>query len=104
MINLLCVHTKFMKNILEKKGNSVSVKVTDTALLYCNKAIEQVPDFPFSYWAKAAILSSLKDRNYLYYAKKAFDILQITTSIPGHNPWHDTVFIYIQNFLKDKSP
>lgn len=80
-----------MKNIFETKGAVTRLIQTDSALIYADKVIAHYPKFPFGYYAKAFILLTRDKKNSegLKCAKKALEILEITTTIDGHNANHD---------------
>ncbi|MDP4265068.1 MAG: hypothetical protein Q8941_21245 [Bacteroidota bacterium] len=92
--------SELMKKVLEKKGNQISVKITDSSLFYANKVIEQLPNFPFAYWAKAAILESRNDTTWRSFAKRAIEILEITTTINGHHLNHEQVLAVLREMVK----
>ena len=92
--------SKLMENVLEKKGSQILVKLTDSSLLFTNQVIAKFPNFPFAYWAKAAILGSRNDKNWLQIAKRAIEILEITTTINGHHINHEQVLATLRNMVK----
>lgn len=90
-----------MKKILRIEDNKVYVKVSDTVMVYVNEVIEKFPKFPFGYYAKAKILLSKNIKDGLPYVFKTIEILEITTSIQGHNPNHDEALAEFKNILKE---
>jgi hypothetical protein len=71
---------------------------SDSSLLNAELAIKLSPKFPFAYWVKAFILSNKKDPSWIKFSKKAIEILEITTTIDGHNPVHDRI---LESLKKD---
>jgi len=78
-----------MKNVLEEANNTVNIKLTDSTLINLDRVIEKFPSFPFGYSFKAKYLFTKNDRSGIIYLIKAILILEITTSIVGHNGQHD---------------
>jgi hypothetical protein len=85
--------------IIEKKG-TVQFQPTDSALLILDTVIKKYPKFPFSYWAKSMILMKRKDSTWSESARKAYDILEVTTSIEGHKPVHEYAFGIMKQALE----
>jgi hypothetical protein len=92
--------SRLMDNILQKSDNNIVVKSTDSSLYYSNIVINNFPFFPFGYYSKATILRSRFDNNWIVFAKKAMEILEITTSIYGHHFNHDQVIKTLRLLMK----
>lgn len=82
------------------KDNGFSLIVTDSALYYANLVIERFPKFPFGYASRAMLLSNSNFPESLKSAKKAIEILRVTTKIEGHNPNHDEILKRLLAFYK----
>jgi hypothetical protein len=91
---------RLMKNILEQKDGMISIKSGDSILTDINKVIEISPDFPFGYWAKAQYLIRDKKIEWVVFARKAVTILEVTTTIAGHDGYHDAVLKGLKELLK----
>jgi hypothetical protein len=85
--------SRLMKNVLERKGNEINLKMTDSSLFYINQVIKEFPNFPFGYWAKAKKELTGAIEN----ALKAVEIFEITTSIDGHKADHDQALADLKN-------
>lgn len=99
---LIAPHNKLydlMDSILEKKGNQIIVRQTDSTLMLINEVIKEYPKFPFGYFAKGMYLINNRGNEALLYLEKAIDILRITTRIDGHNSDHDLILNYIINSI-----
>jgi len=64
------------------------------------KVIETYPEFPFSYYGMAICKFNTGDTDWKNYAKRAIDILKITTSFAGHNLDHDARLEELEELLK----
>ena len=62
-------------------------------------AIQQFPDFPFTYYALAYCLAQQGDPAWRNYAEQAVAILVKTTSISGHQKSHDEALEYLRKVL-----
>lgn len=92
-----------MQNVWDynKDSKGFKLRMTDSALYYANIATNRFPNFPFGFFAVAAIKLSrnANDKEGLAAAKKAKHILEITTTIYGHNGQHDELLAQIQKAL-----
>ena len=52
------------------------------------------------YWAKTVLLRSKGEKNWIFFADKGIQILEITTTINGHNINHDQVLGFLKSILK----
>jgi hypothetical protein len=91
--------TSLMSQAIEQKDNGYFPKSDSTAEKALDLAISKYPRFPFSFYFKAAILSTKPKSDWLIYAKKALEILNITTTINGHNPQHDIALKNVKDWL-----
>jgi tetratricopeptide (TPR) repeat protein len=73
-----------------------------TALEKCRAAIEQFPDFPFSYYALAYCLAKEGNPAWHTYAQKAVAIFEKTTAISGHQKSHEQALDYLRQLLESK--
>ncbi|HYE60078.1 MAG TPA: hypothetical protein VEA18_02755 [Candidatus Kapabacteria bacterium] len=64
------------------------------------EAINENPDFPFSYFALANCKYNRKDSDWRAYAQKAINILRVTTQIGGHNKSQKDALSILENNLK----
>ncbi len=74
----------------------------EVALQRDRGAIQQFPDFPFTYYALAYCLERQNNPEWRSYAEKAAAIFEQTTTIGGHDPSHDQCLIFIRELLKSK--
>jgi hypothetical protein len=93
LINLMA------KIITRPEPNTYQICNDTGCIKYIDSAIAAEPYFPFSYWAKAAFLSSRSDERWVFYAEKAREILKHTTNIAGHNEIHDVVLVRLNEDL-----
>lgn len=91
--------SKLMTKVLIEKEGKIDINLSDTSLFYAKQVIGKYPHFPFAYYAIAKILSTRNNTDWIPYARKAIEILNITTSIPGHNLNHDQVFTILKGAL-----
>ena len=90
-----------MKNILFEIEGKVSVNCIKENLPLVDDIIEKYPNFPFGYFAKYEILNKLGDYERLKYAIKAIEILEVTTSIDGHDSSHDVVLNILRQAINN---
>jgi len=61
---------------------------------------EEHPRFPFSYYMLAACRRATGDAAWVAIARKALDILEYTTQVPGHNRHHSLAKERLSDWLK----
>jgi hypothetical protein len=71
----------------------------EAALEKSRNAIQQFPDFPFTYYALAYCLEKQGSPEWRPYAEKAVTIFEQTTTIGGHQKSHDECLAYLRGLL-----
>jgi hypothetical protein len=62
-------------------------------------AIQQFPEFPFTYYALAYCLQKQADPQWRVFATQAVAIFEKTTAINGHTEYHDQCLAYLRQLL-----
>jgi len=90
-----------MKHVVKYDNRSIEIMVNDTALQYSDIVIKKYPHFPYGYYCKAVILLNLNRdiKECVISAKKAVEILEITTKIEGHLKEQDKSLVIMQNLI-----
>lgn len=79
------------------KDDKAFVKCDYKSLDKFQTVVKQFPTFPFSYYALAVCLRQVgDDASWKYYAHKAIEILEKTTTIAGHKVSHDQALKELQ--------
>jgi hypothetical protein len=91
--------TNLLENVFRSNDSTTEVIISDSALIYADEVIDKYPNFPFSYWAKSVILRQRNDPAWIQFAAKAVIILQITTTLDGHNTEHDILLKQLRKEL-----
>lgn len=76
-------------------------KCDEGGMNYAMKLTEEHPDFPFSYYVLAACQKANGDPEWIASSRRALDILEFTTQVPGHNHHHDTVKQRLSDWMKE---
>jgi hypothetical protein len=87
----------------DKVSHNINFKCDDASIARYKQVIGVNVNFPFSYYALAICLSEKNDSSALEYAKKAYEILKVTTTIDGHHPAHDEVLSHIESLFLSQS-
>ena len=88
-----------MENAIKDSANGIVFKITDSALKAMDLVIQRYSNFPFGYSVKAEILLRQNKDGWKEYAIKAKKILEVTTSIAGHNPIHDQILEQLNLYI-----
>lgn len=99
-LNISSGLSRLMDKVIITSGNEIKINTADSALSTIDAVIQKFPSFPFGYWAKTYFLISRNDQNSMIYALKAIEILEVTTTISGHNDYHDKVLAQLNELLK----
>lgn len=91
--------TKIMSKIFITANGKQSVIVNNKTMTLVNEVINKYPNFPFGHLAKFNIQYARKNPKWKESAEKAKRIFEITTSIEGHNPSHDSCLAEINRYL-----
>ena len=97
--------TSYLKPLLkinDRRRELLQIICSDTRQF--DQVINLETTFPFAYYYKAVCMQRQGDDSWKDVARKAKDILDITTSITGHVQFHDTALKYINGALIDNSP
>ncbi len=83
--------SRLMEDLLSenKETHIITWKCDETAIAKYKQAIELDSNFPFSYYALAGCLRKQSNPAANEFAKKALEILKVTTTIAGHHLNHD---------------
>ena len=76
-------------------------KCDEEGMNHAMKLTEEHPEFPFSYYVLAACQKAKGDRKWIASSRRALDILEFTTQVPGHNRHHDTVKQRLSDWMKE---
>lgn len=68
----------------------------------CREVIDKMPSYPFTYYFLAKCLKEENDDSWIEMAKKAKEILEITTQLESHHTDHENVLGEVNNLLKGK--
>jgi len=89
-----------LKPAVEKFGtNQMRFKCDEPSVHVLEKATNQYPKFPFSYFGLAFCSHDAGDSSWRGYALKATEILRETTTIDGHAPEHDQALAKLNTLL-----
>ena len=94
--------------LFELKSGAYYVITKLSNIPIAEEVIRDNTEFPFSYYALAIIYLENNDKEKCkYFANKAIEILNVTTTISGHAPDHDSclqhlskVLIYLNQSIK----
>ena len=93
--------SRIMEATLTEEGGEVYFKCDDESLKRYERAIQEHPRFPFSYYAMASCLQRRGDNKCREYASKAISIFEITTRIGGHKKSHDEALKVLLTYFND---
>jgi hypothetical protein len=93
--------SRIMEATLTEEDGMVYFKCDDESLKRYERAIQEYPRFPFSYYAMAYCLQGRGDNKWREYASKAVSIFKITTKIGGHKESHDEALKVLLRYLND---
>ncbi len=79
----------WMKNYIEDKDGRLKWKCDSSAIAYFRSIIKEQPNYPFPYYFLAICLKQKGDDTWQKYARDGMQILEKTTTIPGHDAGHD---------------
>ena len=79
----------WMKNYIQGKDGGLKWKCDSSAIAHFRSIIKAQPNYPFPYYFLAICLKEKGDQTWQKYAKDGIQILEKTTTIPGHDPGHD---------------
>jgi len=79
----------WMKNYVEDKDGQLKWKCDPSAIAHFKSIIQEQPNYPFPYYFLAICLKQKGDDTWQKYAKDGIQILEKTTTIPGHDAGHD---------------
>lgn len=82
-------------------GSQLEWKCDSSAIVHYKRIIEKQPLYPFPYYVLAICLKRLGDESWKKYAKDEMNILEKTTTIPGHAPEHDAVLKSIKGLFNE---
>ena len=66
-------------------------KCDEEGMRNATQLTEEHPTFPFSYFVLAVCQRAAGNSEWIASSRRALDILEFTTQVPGHNRHHDTV-------------
>lgn len=93
--------SRIMESTLTEEDGFVYFKCDDESLKRYERAIQEYPRFPFSYYAMASCLQKRGDNKWREYASEAISIFEITTKIGGHKESHDEALKALLRSLKE---
>jgi len=92
--------SRMMDGTYKLDGDTFTFYRTPEAETQLRKVIASYPEFPFAHYALALCLRDRGDRAWRAEIKRAKQILQITTSLPGHQQDHDDALKRINRILE----
>ena len=91
----------WMKDYVKDKDGQLQWKCDPSAIAHYRSKIKEQPLYPFPYYFLAICLKRLRDDTWEKYAKDGIQILERTTTIPGHDPGHDDVLKRMKDLFAD---
>lgn len=82
------------------KGTQIFMKRDALSEERYRTVVEKYPKFPFGHYYLALCLRDRHDEGWRLHARRAVEILQITTQINGHNENHDEVLKKLSSWLE----
>ena len=89
-----------LKGTYQLTGDNFFYKCDSKSLEVFKQVIQQEPEFPFSYFALAVCGKQSGTKDWITYAEKGLQIVQITTRVGVHKPEHDQVLQYLTKMLQ----
>lgn len=93
--------SRILEGTWEKRENQAIIKIDNEAEEKYREVIRKFPKFPFAYYFLVLCLKDRNNEGWKDYATKAIKILEITTSISGHQQDHDKVLQRLYGFLNE---
>lgn len=93
--------SRILEGTWEKRENQFVMRRDKEAEEKYREVIQKFPKFPFAYYFLALCLKYRGDEEWEIYAKKAVEILEITTTISGHKSHHDDVLQKLYRYLNE---
>jgi hypothetical protein len=90
------------KGYTRGEGRELEWKCDSSAIVHYKRIIEKQPLYPFTYYVLAICLKRLGDDSWKKYAKDGIQILEKTTTIPGHDPGHDAALKSMKGLFNDQ--
>ena len=94
--------TKLLEDMYAIKDDQIRMLRGQEAEHRYRNVIQKFPKFPFGHYFLAICLRERGDDEWRDHARKAVDVLKITTRIDGHNSNHDEVLEKINAWLEEK--
>jgi hypothetical protein len=91
----------WMKNYIQGKDGGLKWKCDSSAIAHFRSIIKAQPNYPFPYYFLAICLKEKGDQTWQKYAKDGIQILEKTTTIPGHDPGHDDALKRMKDLFKN---
>jgi hypothetical protein len=91
-----------LESTWERKDGNLVMRRDEEAEKKYREVIRKFPKFPFAYYFVALCLRDKGDESWRKYAQDAVKILEITTTISGHNNHHDEVLQRLYRYLNEK--
>ena len=76
-------------------------KCDKEGMLQAKQITEEHPKFPFSYYVLAVCQKAQGDQEWIASSRRALEILEFTTQVPGHNRHHDVVKQRLSDWMKE---
>jgi hypothetical protein len=89
-----------MKDYVQDRGDGLWWPCDSLAIAHLKNIIEAQPNYPFPYYYLAICLKQKGDQTWQKYATEGIQILEKTTTIPGHDPGHDDALKRLKDLLK----
>ena len=86
-------------NTAERQEGPTDIDCEENGLKTLKKAIDQYPDFPFSYVYLAGCYGEKNKSEWRKYAMAAKKLLENTTQVTGHHRHHDRMHQLVQEWL-----
>jgi hypothetical protein len=92
--------SRIMEPALTQQDGKAYFKCEEESLKRYERAIQEYPRFPFSYYGMAECLRKNGNNRWREYAEKAISILEKTTEIDGHKESHEQALNHLRADLE----
>ena len=89
-------------NTAEGQESPTNINCEENGLETLQKAIEQYPDFPFSYVYLAGCYGEKDNPEWRKYAEVAMRLLENTTQVSDHHRHHDRTYQLVQDWFRSQ--